>query len=339
MNLIQKFFSKRQGKPGFIKEVVLHNGERTKRTAQLLHIRHAHPENDGLSLHLFKFDKPTGTQWPEELEPAKEISLKEEEVKILYDYLSSSFASLGIRESGKYAIIPVDEDISSIPSSQRALVGKLISSALQSKGEEALKDLIQALGNQPDAAAKLRNFTQRQKFQMATHELEGLVCKSNQEQDFKEWFKSNPWIFGTEYLSREDVSQIALRHRIDLCFTSADGYQDVIELKLPNMQLFKVDPNHPGSYYPTEELTKAIAQCSNYLYEIEEQRSNIERTYKLPFLKPRARIVIGRSKDWGDDYRHSLRKLNAAFHNIDIMTYDHVLVRAKKMVDYYGGKN
>ena len=338
-NIIEKYFSKLLGKPGYIDPVVLRDGERVKKVAQAVHVIHAHPENDALNLELKWYEKPAGEPWPELLEP-NSFHLNEEEIKKLYDYLSTSYASIGIRESGRYAIIPLDQDIQTIPQKQQAQMAKLIQALLRSKGTETLDELSKGLAEEPDLIQKLRNYAQLQKFKLGLSQLEKMLEMTCSEQEYKDWFKRNLWVFGTEYISHEKIERITIRQNIDLCYTSVDGYQDVIELKLPQAALLREDSSHPGNYYPSDDLSKAIGQCSNYLHEIAEQRSAIERTFDLPFIKPRARIIIGRSNQWERQQNDALRRINSAFNDIDIMTYDHILVRARRMIEYYnkGGK-
>src|ERR1051325_5219584 len=128
IKFLEKYFSSKQGKPGYYNPVVLHDGERTKKSAQLMHIVHEHGENDGLALDLLKFDKPPKTEWPEDIPPTKEISLGEKEVKILYDYLSDSYASIGVRDTGKYAIIPLSGEVDV---SQKDLLAQVVNTALR----------------------------------------------------------------------------------------------------------------------------------------------------------------------------------------------------------------
>jgi len=334
-SFLKKIFSKREGKPGYVEPIILHDGSRAKRVAQLWHIVHEHEENDGLTLTLLQFNKPPGSDWLDDLEPIKKISLGENEVRILFDYLSNNFAGLGIRRSGNYAIIPIAEDYSGISPDQQDVLTRIIKTTLESPDTSSIKTLIADLNSSPGIVEKLRKHAVHLQYVESLGAFRTLLESSTTEQDYKKWIKENTWVFGTEYLNREDITQVGLRQRIDLCFTSVDGYQDVIELKTPDKEVLNLDSSHPGNYYMSPELAKVVGQCTNYLYEIEEQRSNIERTYGLPFLKPRARIIIGRSTDWDDGKRQALRKINAAFHNIEIMTYDHMLARAEKMIAYY----
>jgi len=42
--------------------------------------------------------------------------------------------------------------------------------------------------------------------------------------------------------------------------------------------------------------------------------------------------VLGRSHDWTSDQTEAYRILNASHHSLSILTYDHVLARARRMI-------
>lgn len=43
-------------------------------------------------------------------------------------------------------------------------------------------------------------------------------------------------------------------------------------------------------------------------------------------------LIFGRSNDWNDEQREAYRILNAAYNQISILTYDHLLFRAKNVL-------
>ncbi len=50
-------------------------------------------------------------------------------------------------------------------------------------------------------------------------------------------------------------------------------------------------------------------------------------------VKPRCILIFGRSHDWDANQAEAYRILNAGFHNLTIMSYDHVLARAQRILD------
>ena len=82
-------------------------------------------------------------------------------------------------------------------------------------------------------------------------------------------------------------------------------------------------------------MVKAITQASRYIYEVEREANSVkflDLVNQVRTVKPRGILIFGRSHDWGDDQREAYRILNSNYHNLSIMTYDHVLERAKRMI-------
>lgn len=83
-------------------------------------------------------------------------------------------------------------------------------------------------------------------------------------------------------------------------------------------------------------MRKAIAQASRYLYEVEREANSVkflERVNHVKTIKPRCVLLFGRSHDWDEQQRETYRILNASYHNLTVMTYDHVLARARRILD------
>lgn len=117
---------------------------------------------------------------------------------------------------------------------------------------------------------------------------------------------------------------------------SIDGFLDVVEIKRPDLQ-FWAGPDSHGNYYPTAQLTAAISQCLNYIYKIELQSNSVEfmdRVDGTKTVKPQCMLVYGRSNDWDTDKLRALRILNAAYHQLHIVTYDQLLLRSKQLLGF-----
>lgn len=71
------------------------------------------------------------------------------------------------------------------------------------------------------------------------------------------------------------------------------------------------------------------------LYKIELQSNSVEfmeRVEDTKTVKPQCMLVYGRSVDWDDNELKALRILNAAYHQLHIITYDQLLMRAKLLL-------
>jgi len=117
-----------------------------------------------------------------------------------------------------------------------------------------------------------------------------------------------------------------------------DGFLDIIEIKRPEggMTFWAKTIDH-GNYVPSTDLIKAVTQASSYIFDVEREANSIkflERVDGVKTIKPRCILIFGRSNDWNDKQIEAFRILNSGYHNLTIMTYDHVLERAKRIVGH-----
>jgi hypothetical protein len=128
-----------------------------------------------------------------------------------------------------------------------------------------------------------------------------------------------------------DTSNIA-----DYLMQAYDGFLDIIEIKRPTETLkFWVNSQVQGNWIPSTDLTKAITQATKYIYEVEREANSVkflEKVDKTKTIKPRCVLIFGRSKNWNESQKEAYRILNASYHNLTILTYDHVLARAKRIL-------
>jgi hypothetical protein len=98
---------------------------------------------------------------------------------------------------------------------------------------------------------------------------------------------------------------------------------------------FWADVQDHGNYVPSSDLTKAVTQATKYIYEVEREANSVkflERVGNVKTIKPRCILIFGRSDSWNGEQKEAYRILNASYHNLTIMTYDHVLRRAKRIL-------
>ena len=114
-----------------------------------------------------------------------------------------------------------------------------------------------------------------------------------------------------------------------------DGFLDVVEIKRPEGGLnFWAPTLDHGNFVPSTELTKAITQASRYIYEVEREANSVkflQRVGGVKTVKPRCILVFGRSNDWNAQQAEAYRIMNASFHNLTVLTYDHVFARARRI--------
>ena len=157
---------------------------------------------------------------------------------------------------------------------------------------------------------------------------------------FQEWIERNAqWIFGVEYKSHKtDIRKIALFSTADIIMESMDGFIDLIELKRPSHIILNKDKNH-NCYYPSVDLSKALGQCGHYLKKIDEYKLVLQKEYKIQLLRPRIKIIIGRTNDYIEEQCEALRMLNCNFNNIQIISYDYLLSCGQHILSNLNRKN
>lgn len=106
-------------------------------------------------------------------------------------------------------------------------------------------------------------------------------------------------------------------------------------MKLPNVELFHFDTSHKN-YYPSSHLSKAIAQTQNYIFELEKKTVDIKYldNNNCVIAKPRGIVLIGSNKELNGEEIKYLRILNSSLHEINIITYQQLLTRAKNIINY-----
>lgn len=164
-----------------------------------------------------------------------------------------------------------------------------------------------------------------------------VACKSGKvclEGTFQSFLKANPWIFGSQY-SKVTPKKITYDgDELDyLARRTADDYEEIVEIKRPIKDLFR-DRGQKG-LAENKPVVDAVNQVDNYIAGIEADRykyDSEERGY-LKVEKIRAKIIIGR--DSADPAKQrALRRLNARYNRIEVITYDQLIATARQMLSW-----
>jgi Shedu protein SduA, C-terminal len=199
---------------------------------------------------------------------------------------------------------------------------------------QALVDFINESGLLGDRLQRSIEFGRRAK---AVAELESMLSEDLTEAPWQQWFEDNDWVLGTEFVKVLEERPIDVEHIADFLVEAYDGFLDLVEIKRPEGSLrFWAEARDHGNYIPHSGLIKAVTQASRYVLEVEREANSVkflERLGGVKAIKPRCVLIYGRSADWNDGQREAYRVLNASYHNLSIMTFDHVLARAKRILD------
>ncbi len=164
---------------------------------------------------------------------------------------------------------------------------------------------------------------------------EQMLNNDLKEPKWQKWFVENDWVLGSEFVRIIDERHIDVSDISDFLMQAYDGFLDIIEIKRPEggLNFWSSKLDH-GNYVPTQDLIKAITQASKYIYEVEREANSVkflERVNNVKTVKPRCILIFGRSNEWCNKQIEAYRILNASYHNLSILTYDHVLTRAKRI--------
>lgn len=287
------------------------------------------PHNSGkqdICLKIGRYKKPQevpAAEVPESLQPKSELTLDDEEFKALIEFLQEQYEPF---RQGVKAFIPLDKPYEKENAAQiRALF------ALPDK-QKLVRFILSHDVIPEDLAAGLQQAHRNR----AIKQFESMLEQDEKEPAWQEWFEKNSWVLGSEFVRILDQRDIDVKNISDFLMEAYDGFLDVVEIKRPEggLQFWAASLDH-GNYVPSTDLTKAITQASRYIYEVEREANSVkflERVGQVKTVKPRCILIFGRSNKWDNSQIEAYRILNAGFHNITIMTYDHVLGRAKRIV-------
>ena len=283
---------------------------------------------DEVNLKLGRYNKPKdwdGETTPEVLVPKSELTLDTEELTGLITFLEENYEPF---KQGTKAFIPLNNPYEKENAEQiKALF------SLPNK-----KELVEFILSNNVIPEELAAGLLSAKRINAISEYEKMLEGDLVEPDWQKWFENNSWVLGSEFVRVLDERSIDTKNISDFLMEAYDGFLDIVEIKRPegDMTFWAKSQDH-GNYYPSTDLVKAITQASIYIYEVErEANSNkfLEKVDGVKTVKPRCILIFGRSVNWNPEQIEAFRILNSEYHNISILTYDHVLDRAKRVVGH-----
>jgi len=275
-------------------------------------------------LKIGRYNKASGLT-PETAEsktPKSELTLDNEELDALLVFISENYEPF---KDGVKRYIPIDGsfDLKNL---------EHIKAIFENPDLEKVLDLV--LENQilpQDLLAGLEKRARNESVEQFTK----MLADDLVEQDWQKWFACNQWVLGSDIVEILDERGIDTANITDYLVEAHDGFLDIIEIKRPEGGLtFWASSLDHGNYVPSTHLIKAVTQAVRYVYEIERETDSIKFCERVGIkaVKPRCVLIFGRSNDWNDTQKEAYRILNASYHNISIITYDHVLARACRIL-------
>lgn len=282
-------------------------------------------EKEDIRLKLGRYKKSADfydEETTETLEPKSELTLDHEEFQSLITFLQESYEPF---RQGIKAFLPLDRPFAPANAEQiRALF------SLPEK-REIVEFILKHKLISSDLAAGLRQAHRAR----AVREFEQMLMDDLVESPWQEWFQRNSWVLGSQFVRVLDERHIDTTHISDFLMQAYDGFLDIVEIKRPErgLQFWAANLDH-DNYIPSQHLTKAITQATRYIYEVEREANSVkflDRVGGVRTVKPRCILIFGRSVNWGQKQIESYRILNSGYHNLTILSYDHVLQRARKI--------
>jgi hypothetical protein len=262
--------------------------------------------------------------------PKSELTLDGEECRNLLQFVSENYEPFRAHEA-KY--LPLNDSLDETNV-------KHLRAIFRNPNKQQLLQFIVENSILPD---DLLLAVQNQQRTKSIAEFEAMLKADSREHDWQQWFSKNNWILGSDFVRVIDERSIDTENIADYLVQAFDGFLDIIEIKRPGGGLrFWASSLDHGNYIPSGDLIKAITQANAYIFELEREINSqkfIERVGGVRTVKPRCVLVFGRSHNWNDDERRAFRILNASYHNLSIMTYDHVLGRARRIVGLPADEN
>lgn len=165
--------------------------------------------------------------------------------------------------------------------------------------------------------------------------------RDEDENFWQKFLKENDWMFGTACVEILSERRLGIHHTTDFPLKTHGGFMDIVEIKRPGLSFWTMAKS--GGHYkyrnkfliPHPELQGALAQTTKYILQAEKKVNDKEyiddHDGVIP-LKPRGIVVHGRSNKWGEEEWEAFRLLNDEMHNVQILTFDHLLAQADRML-------
>jgi len=244
----------------------------------------------------------------------------------------------GIRLGTTVLEIADEEQVIRTDISRARIIKKLLEGGFS---EEIWQSLVE---DNPDLATKISLSRIYQEHKKLIDEFEKNLRKSLGEEYWQKLLAKNRWIFGNSYIGRIGERRINIKSTLDHPLITEDGFLEIVEIKAPEFPFWKLKQD--GNYFlyrekyfvPHSELENGITQGANYILEAEKEidsKSWAESHGGIYPIKPKCLVIHGRSNSWADKESEAFRLLNDRLHGIQVITFDHLLLRAKQILEIF----
>lgn len=176
---------------------------------------------------------------------------------------------------------------------------------------------------------------------------ENLLKDDPPEREWQKFFDEHITLFDSRYAHKLDYKNIAtgLTKYPDLVLVDVYGYVDFYELKKSSTSLIKYDESHK-TWYWSADISKVIAQASDYLQKAKENAVTYAKTIKeetatekesgldVHIINPKAIVVAGSQSELNTAKKQNhFKNLRESLKNIEFLLYDELLERLKNLLN------
>jgi len=139
--------------------------------------------------------------------------------------------------------------------------------------------------------------------------------------------------------------------KIDFTLIDYNGNIDIIEIKRPNDKPILTNNPYRENFVPLRELSGAIMQIEKYLFHLtkggkksekiinEHFHSKFTSSLNIKIINPTGIVIMGRDTSFNKDQTADFEIIKRKYKNIiDIITYDDLLLRLKRIIEKYSEK-
>ena len=166
-----------------------------------------------------------------------------------------------------------------------------------------------------------------------------LKSNSSNEAVWQKFLAEYILVFRSSYGEVLEKESVSLKGKFpDFMLIDPYGYLDIYEIKKPKTNLMSWDRGR-DNYYWSGEMSKAISQTENYLYQVQRTGDALINDIRkakgidINVVRPRGYIIAGRrSQLTKPKMEDDFRILNESLKNVDVILYDDLVTGLKTFV-------
>lgn len=153
--------------------------------------------------------------------------------------------------------------------------------------------------------------------------------ESLKEEALQKFLKAKPWIFSPEYINITPKKPVGSKSIFDFYLEDYKGQGTVVELEKPSDMIF----SKKESLGISQKCGESLGQLMRYTEDTIAYSSNKRTSEKeqIDENKPIGFLIIGRTKT--NEEIQNLKIINHYLHSIQILSYDLLLLKAKRVIE------